>query len=176
MPVTLSPVTQFPCVVMASSSTKEETPKHDSEKEEETLAEPLKSEMDEDNCVYFKISKLDINKPEIVKLLVDAIRDKKDEPENVSSKVTSSDAPDQMPSQTQTQITLAPPIINEVVIENKPPVQHVQPVAFVPPPAQPVVQTYYVSQPMPSTDVVIPGSSGFVFFELPSNNLDREYQ
>ena len=56
-----------------------------------------------------------------------------------------------------------PPVINEVVVENKLPVQHVQPVAFVPPPAQPpVVQTYYVT-PTPSTDVVIPGSSGFVF-------------
>ena len=54
-------------------------------------------------------------------------------------------------------------VINEVVVENKLPVQHVQPVAFVPPPAQPpVVQTYYVT-PTPSTDVVIPGSSGFVF-------------
>ena len=55
-----------------------------------------------------------------------------------------------------------PPVINEVVVENKLPVQHVQPVAFVPPPAQPpVVQTYYVT-PTPSTDV-IPGSLGFVF-------------
>ena len=132
---------------------------HDSEKEEETLAEPLKSEMDDDNYVYFKISKSDINKPEIARLLSDALGEKLSEVENSSSKVTSSDAP--VPD--QTQIT-SPPIINEVVVENKPPVQHVQPVAFVPPPAQPVVQTYYVSHPPPATDSVIPGLSGFVFF------------
>ena len=80
-------------------------------------------------------------------------------------KVTSSDAPDQ--TQTHTPMTLPPPpVINEVVVENKLLVQHVQPVAFVPPPAQPpVVQTYYVTPTpsTPSTDVVIPRSSGFVF-------------
>ena len=65
-PVILSPFT--PLVMPQTSSSKakntpEETPKCDLEKEEETLAKPLKSEMDDDNCVYFKISKLDINKP-----------------------------------------------------------------------------------------------------------------
>ena len=29
--------------------------------------------MDEDNCVYFRISKADMNKPEIAKLLLDAL-------------------------------------------------------------------------------------------------------
>ena len=122
------------------------------------MAEPLKSEMDDDNCVYFKISKSDIDKPEIARLLSDALGEKLSEVENSSSKVTSSDAP--VPD--QTQIT-SPPIINEVVVENKPPLQHVQPVAFVSPAAQPGVQTYYVSHPPPATDSVIPGSSGFVF-------------
>ena len=81
----------------SSNKTKpEETPKHDSEKEEETLAEPLKTETDDENCVYFKISKSDINKPEIVKLLTDALSDEKEDAENSSSKVTSSEVPDQM--------------------------------------------------------------------------------
>ena len=40
------------------------------------------------NCVYFKISKSDINKLEIVKLVSDALSD--------NAKVTSSDALDQM--------------------------------------------------------------------------------
>ena len=133
----ITPSPGAPPMVMPQRSTNksnpEETPKHDSEKEEETLAEPLKTETDDENCVYFKISKSDINKPEIVKLLSDALSD--------NAKVTSSDTPDQM--QTHTPMTLPPPpVINEVVVENKLPVQHVQPVAFVPPPAQPpVVQT-----------------------------------
>ena len=77
------------------------------------MAEPLKTEMDDENCVYFKISKSDINKPEIVKLLSDALSD--------NAKVTSSDAPDQ--TQTHTPMTLPPPpVINEIVVKNKPPV------------------------------------------------------
>ena len=160
-PVMPSPVTPLVIPQTSSSNAKNtpgETPKHESEIEEESLAEPLKSEMDDDNCVYFKISKSDINKPEIARLLSDALGQKLSEVENSSSKVTSSD----VLVQDQTQIT-SPPIINEVIVKNKPPVQHVQPVAFVPLPAQPVVQTYYVSHPPPATNSVIPGSSGFVF-------------
>ena len=92
--------------------------------------------------MYFKIPKSDFNKPEIVKLLTDALSDKKEDAKNSSSKVTSSEIWDQTQTQTQTMLP-SPPVINEVVVKNKLPVQHAQPVAFVPLPAQPpVVQTY----------------------------------
>ena len=112
---------------------------------EEPLAEPLGPSSDDENCVYFKISKSDMNKPDFAKFFSEAIQqnasgDKADSAKS-DTKIVTEDEKSKVETQQQTHEQV--PVINEIVIDNTMksdmgPVAFVLPVpAPLPPPPPP---------------------------------------
>ena len=126
---------------------------------EEPLTEPLGPSSDDENCVYFKISKSDMNKPDFAKFLLEAIQQKAsgDKADTKSdTKIVTEDEKSKMDvTEAQQQTHEQAPVINKIGIDNttKP---NMGPVAFVlpappllpPPPPPNVMHSYYVQPPV----------------------------